>query len=201
LAITLKSRSHEESLPYYDSLDFTPRWTASHHRIGAFNLTKQTGAPLSAVDLRGKIHIATFLYTRCAGICPQIVQRLKAVDNIVAEMQDVRLVSFSVTPDLDSPGDLAAFGAARGIDPVRWFLLTGDRRTIYRLARESYFADDGRLQAQGAPDTSFLHTEKALLVDKQGRLRGVYNATQAFEIEHLIEDLHTLRLEVRANYD
>ena len=90
---------------------------------------------------------------------------------------------------VSSPALLASFGHARGIDPARWRLVTGDRRTIYQLARESYFADDRR----AAGPKEILHSEKVLLVDRHGRLRGVYNGTLPFEMERLIVDVRQLR--------
>ena len=104
----------------------------------------------------------------------------------------VVIVSYSVTPELDSPQVLAAFGRERGIDPARWKLVTGDRNQIYSLARDTYFANDDRLRATLTDASAVLHTEKLVLVDRQEQLRGVYNGTQPFEIDYLIEDAQTL---------
>ena len=84
------------------------------------------------------------------------------------------------------------FGEERGINPAVWKLVTGDANQIYGLARQSYFADDSRLEDQPSGAEDFLHTEKALLVDQQGRIRGVYNATVPHDIENLIADIGVL---------
>jgi protein SCO1/2 len=100
---------------------------------------------------------------------------------------DVLMVSFSVTPRIDTPAALSAFGAARGVDARRWRLLTtldGSADPIERVMRESYFASDDRGR--------LLHTERVVLVDAAGRLRGVYNGTQRFEMERLVEDVDAL---------
>jgi protein SCO1/2 len=178
-------------LPYYESSDFTPNWTGSAHRVGAFSLTTQTGAPITDRDLAGRVHIASFIYTRCSAICPALVSNLKRVQAAIDDLRVVML-SYSVTPDLDPPAVLAAFGRERGIDPARWKLVTGDRDQIYALARDTYFASDERLRARLTDSSAFLHTEKLVLVDRQGHLRGVYDGTQPFEIDHLIEDARTL---------
>ena len=180
------------SLPFYDSADFTPRWTrTSTHRIADFSLLAQSGGTVTRNDLMGKVHVASFIYTRCAGICPAMVTQLKKVQAAIAGRNAV-LVSYSVTPQEDTPESLSAFGALRGIDPHRWKLVTGDAGKIYELARTSYFADDGRLEVGKAASEQFLHTEKALLVDGDGRLRGVYNATLPHDLEKLIADLDQL---------
>jgi len=83
---------------------------------------------------------------------------------------------------------LAAFGRDRGIDAARWWLVTGDAKEIAGLARDSYFADDRRL----ANADAVLHTEKVLLVDASGHLRGVYNGTLPYDITRLIRDIRLL---------
>lgn len=180
------------TLPFYDNADLTPRWTrSSRHQISDFTLVTQSGGTITRGDLIGKVHVASFIYTRCAGICPAMVTQLKKVQAAIAGRNAV-LVSYSVTPQEDTPEGLAAFGRFRGIDSDRWKLVTGDAEQIYGLARTSYFADDGRLEAGKAATDQFLHTEKALLVDRDGHLRGIYNATLPHDIEKLIADLDLL---------
>jgi protein SCO1/2 len=185
------SRVAASPLPYYESIDFTPNWTGSAHHVGAFSLTTQTGASITDRDLAGRIHVASFIYTRCSALCPTLVSSLTRVQAAICG-PDVVIVSYSVTPELDSPAVLAAFGRERGIDPERWKLVTGDRTQIYALARDAYFANDERLRTTLTDADAFLHTEKLILVDRQGRLRGVYDGSQPFEIDHLIEDARTL---------
>jgi protein SCO1/2 len=180
--------SDTTGLPYYDSLDLTPRWRRpSIERPFEFELSTQRGTRLSAADLRGRIHVASFIFTRCDGICPAMVRQLKRVQAAVSA--DVRIVSYTVTPGLDTPDHLAAFGQRHGIDSDRWLLVTGSDAHIFRLAREFYFADDRRLRGGG---DEFLHTEKVLLVDAKGDLRGVYNGTVPFDTDKLIEDIERL---------
>ena len=181
------------ALPYYADRDFTPHWGPVEHQVGAFRLLDQRGRALSEADLDGRIHVASFLYTGCPGVCPALVSRLRRVQEATRDLSDVELVSYSVTPRSDTPEVLAEFGRLRGVDPERWRLLTGDLSTITRLARESYFADDARALLASGGERPLLHSEKVLLVDRQRHLRGVYDGTQAFEIERLLQDLATLR--------
>jgi protein SCO1/2 len=181
------------ALPYYADRDFTPHWGPVEHRVGAFRLVTQQGRALSEIDLDGRIHVASFFYTGCPGVCPALVSRLRRVQEATRAFPDVALVSYSVTPRTDTPEALAQFGRLRGIDPERWLLVTGDLATITRLAHESYFADDARALPARSGERPLLHSEKVLLVDGQRRLRGVYDGTQAFEIERLLQDIATLR--------
>jgi protein SCO1 len=176
-----------DGLPYYDGFDFSPRWSRpATSRPFTFDLVSQRGARVTDAALRGRIHVASFIFTRCSGICPALTRQLRRVQEQAPK--DVLMVSYSVTPDLDSPADLAAFGRAQRIDPDRWLLLTGSAAPIYRLARDFYFADDRRVRAAD----EFLHTEKVLLVDRRGDLRGVYNGTVPFDMERLLADIRRL---------
>lgn len=177
------------ALPFYGDASFAARWAPVAHRVAPFTLVTQTGGVISDATLAGRPYVASFVYTQCAGVCPILVSQLARVR---AGATDTRIVSFSVTPDTDTPATLAAFGAERGIDPRHWSLVTGDKKTIYTLARTSYFADDSRVGAAVDDETAFLHSEKLLLVDADGRLRGVYNGTQPHAVDQLIADLTAL---------
>ena len=179
------------TLPYYDSRDFTPRWKSIEHRVAPFRLVDQTNRPLTEKDLDGKIHVASFLFAQCPNLCPTLVQKLKPVQEAIRGRSDVMMVSYTLTPLTDTPSVLAEFGRLRGIDPAHWRLLTGDLSEIQRVMRDSYFADDIR-PLDGEAQSRLLHTEKVLLVDRDRRLRGIYNGTDAFEMERLVEDITTL---------
>jgi protein SCO1/2 len=187
------ARTPGDGLPFYDGPDFTPRWTSTvAHTIGDFALVTQTGEPLTRDDLIGRPHVASFFFTKCGDVCPLVVSQLSHVQASIQDRYDVLLVSYSVTPEVDTPEILSDFAAGHGIDAETWKLVTGEAETIYGLARESYFADDGRLGNDPSTDALFLHTEKMLLVDAEGRLRGIYNGTLPYETAKLIADIETL---------
>ena len=178
------------ALPFYGSADLTPRWAPTDHRIAPFSVTTQSGAAFNERDLDGRVYVASFIYTRCTVQCPRLVSQLKRVAERISDPR-FRILSFTVTPDLDTPSVLEAFGRERRIDAARWKLLTGSKRGIYDLARTSYFASDERLSGQFDAD-ALLHTERFTLVDEQGRIRGVYNGTQPADIDHLVQDANVL---------
>jgi protein SCO1/2 len=183
--------SPEGGLPFYSGADFTPSWRGSSHRVGEFSLLDQRGAAFTDRDLSGRVHLASFVYTRCSGVCPALVTSLRRVDRAVRDDR-FRIVSYSVTPDLDPPHVLAAFGSERGIDPSRWILATGEKAEIFRLARESYFASDEVMSKTLADPNAFLHTEKLILVDAAGKLRGGYDGTLPSDVDHAIADARAL---------
>lgn len=191
LTTFLALASPVEGLPFYADSEFTPSWRGSAHRVGEFSLLSQTGSAFTDRDLRGRVHLASFIYTRCSAICPALVTSLRRVDRAI-EDDRFRIVSYSVTPDLDPPAVLAAFGSERGIEPSRWVLATGEKSEIFRLARESYFATDEVLSKTLADPAAFLHTEKLILVDAYGKLRGVYDGTLPSDVDHAIADARLL---------
>lgn len=192
--LTRSAKTAPTALPFYEGRDFTPRWSAVEHHVAPFRLVDQENRAFTERDLDGKIHVASFLFTSCPGVCPTLVERLKPVQAAIRGRQGMVMVSYSVTPRTDTPAVLAEFGALRGIDPGTWRLITGDLAEIQRVIRASYFADDERGGSEGV-ESRLIHTEKVILVDGQRRLRGIYNGTHAFEMERLIEDIEALRYE------
>jgi protein SCO1/2 len=190
-----------ETLPYYNGPDFTPKFFASPkvakqvitHTIGNFDGTNQYGQPFSTQDLKGKIQVANFVFTRCVSICPTLTKHMKWVEKAYLNDKDVELLSYSVTPWMDSVSVLRAFSAKHKVNANNWQFITGNTSAIYQLARQSYFAEEDIGFSKDS--SNFLHTEHVLLVDKTGRIRGIYNGTLPLDIEQLIKDITILKEE------
>ncbi len=188
---------NDERLPFYNTADFTAEWISpgdkgysSIHQVGSFALHDQSGHLLTSDSLKGKIYTANFFFTGCASICPKMMFNLKKLQDSFLTNDQVRMVSFSVTPDADSVAKLAVYGESMDIDAAKWHLLTGDEKAINTLGRRSFFAEKKEGLKKDATD--FLHTQVMVLIDKQARIRGVYDATLAPDIERAITDIRTL---------
>lgn len=190
-----------ETLPYYASADFTPHWInrdshalKSIPQIAPFALINQNGDTITERDFAGKIYVADFIFTSCGGICPNMTSNMRKVQEAFKADDNVALLSHSVTPELDSVAVLKNYAQLNGIVTGKWHVVTGDRKMIYALARHSYFADEDL----GRPrdENEFLHTESFFLIDRQRRIRGVYNGVMPTEITRLIEDILVLKKEV-----
>lgn len=184
------------ALPFYAERTFTPVWTpvphsTTRHLVSDTPFLDQDGTAFTPASLDGRVHVVSFIFTRCAAICPPLVSSLKKVQAATAGT-DVALVSYSVDPGHDSVSVLKEFGVRRGVDPSRWKLVTGTISGVHQVARDLYFADDDGMRQSLANPDAFLHTEKLLLIDRDGHIRGIYNGTQPFEIQKLLEDLRTL---------
>lgn len=190
----------EKVLPFYTSADFTPQWISTTdpaytgiHAIPDFQFTDQQGKMVSAKTVAGKIYVAGFFFTACPGICKRLTNHLALVQKAYLADDDVRILSHSVTPDADSVARLQQYAADYGVVSDKWFLLTGNRDSIYTLARKAYFADEDMGTQKNSSD--FLHTENLLLIDRHRRIRGVYKGTSLKDVNDLIADIRLLKQE------
>ncbi len=184
-----------EALPYYASLDLTPRFlpareAASLHRIADFQAVDQDGRAVNGASLDGKVAVASFFFTSCPLVCPRIVENLRPVQAAHGADANVVMLSFSVDPQTDDVVRLRRFADTRKIDG-RWRLLTGDKKAIYALARTSFFAESTAPGRRTEDD--FLHTELVFLVDGNRHIRGVYDGMLPSDVARLVEDIRTLR--------
>jgi len=189
--------SVREELPYYHTPDFSPLWILSNsfdkdtiHTVGPFYLTNQEGQEVSTETVEGKIYVASFFFTICPGICPKLTANMARVAEAIKGNNDVLIVSHSVTPEIDSVAQLKRYAMKHDISSGQWHLVTGSKKDIYALARQSYFVEQ-EIGFQFSTE-EFLHTEHFVLVDKEGHIRGLYNGTLGLEVEKLIEDIGIL---------
>ena len=149
-----------------------------------FQLTESSGQPISLAQLRGHIWIANFIFTNCPTQCPMITAKMKHLqDRLVSESQ-VRLVSFTVDPERDTPAVLATYADKRGADRHKWFFVTGPQRDLNALNLNGFRLGDG-----GTPTA---HSFKLVLVDSQTRIRGYYDGLNDQQVELLGNDALTL---------
>ncbi len=152
----------------------------NYYPAANFSLTDQDERPFASKDLSGKPYVTSFVFTRCAGPCPMMTA---AVGRLQAQLpKAVNFVSVSVDPDYDRPAILKAYAKQFDADESRWHFLTGTREEVFTLARGM------KLPAMPAEkDQPILHSEKLVLVDGKGQVRGYYNGTKADEMARLVE--------------
>lgn len=189
--------TEKETLPFYNTSEFDAEWIKQSdaqyskiHQIGAFSLKNQLGHSITEDSLEGHIYVANFFFSICPSICPKMALNLHTLQDKFKDNPLIKLVSFSVMPWVDSVTRLQKYGKENQINPQKWYLLTGNKEIIYNLGRKSYFAEKGLgLQKK---TNEFMHTETMLLIDKQARIRGIYNATQKVDMERVIDDIEVL---------
>jgi protein SCO1/2 len=159
-------------------------------RAPEFRLEKAGGGELSLQDLRGKVWVAEFIFTNCAGVCPQMSEMTSKLQDRTADLEDFRIVSFSVDPERDTLTKLEEYGVHYGADPGRWFFLRGPEEEISRIGNVGFkmLADEDILT----------HSPKCALVDREGRVRGLYDGAgpeRVADFERLEKDIRALLAE------
>jgi cytochrome oxidase Cu insertion factor (SCO1/SenC/PrrC family) len=144
--------------------------------VADFSLVNQDGKKVTREELRGKVWVAGFIFTRCAGPCPQVTANMAKLQADLAGHEDVALVSFTVDPDHDTPAVLKRYARTYGADPDRWSFLTGKKEPLYRLIQKSFL--QGVEENRGAARTSgnrVTHSTQLVVVDRRGHVRGYYD--------------------------
>jgi protein SCO1 len=171
-------------VPVYRSM--TRRLTASPPILGglpAFTLTDQRGQPFGSRELAGKVWVADFIFTACQTACPLLSERMAEVGKRARHLgPDFHLVSISVDPERDTPDRLATYAARYGAHPISWSFLTGPEQAIQATVVDGFKVGAGKERAAGADGGpgfwEIFHGEKLVLVDRQLRIRGYFDATR-----------------------
>lgn len=186
----------EPSLRIYQPSDFNPELVDStvqhvrkYHTIRDFSLTNQNGEEVTQADFKDKIYIADFFFTTCPSICPIMTRNMADLQEALADKPEVRLLSHSVTPEIDSVAQLKKYALENGVKDEKWDLVTGDKKEIYDLARKYYMV--AKTEGDGGP-YDMIHTENFVLVDKEKRIRGTYDGTNSEDMERLLADVEIL---------
>ena len=170
-------------------VDESIQYVKKYHRINDFSLTNQNKENITHFDYDDHIYVADFFFTTCPSICPMMTENMVYLQSLLNDLPDIKLLSFSVTPEIDTPEVLKAYAQQKGVNDSRWNLLTGNKKEIYNLARRSYLV----VQQDGNGDKhDMIHTENFVLIDKQRRIRGYYDGTQRNAMDQIRADIDIL---------
>jgi protein SCO1/2 len=198
--ILKKYSDHAVAMPHhfvYDSVSEGTRNGKQYsdtawHRLSDFVLTNQTGSQVSWKDMQtevegkkeGKIVVASFFFTHCPNICPTTTRAMRMLQDGIKSSEKVgeqdadfvQLLSFSIDPERDSVPRLKNWADNFGVNPEKWWLLTGNKKTIYDLAirQMTLSVVDG-----GNVSDSFAHTDLFVLIDKDRYVRGYYHSLKS----------------------
>jgi len=158
-------------------------------RVPAFGFLNQDGKRVEASELRGAVWVAAFMFTRCPTICPRITRRMRALQERASkEAVALRLVSFSVDPDNDTPDALRDYARRFGADTSTWSFVTGDSASMQKVSVDGFkLALDGRADA-GAENFGILHGSHLVLVDRELAIRGYYRTEDDQAMSMLLID-------------
>lgn len=155
-------------------------------------LTDDSGRTRSLSEFNQSVAVYAFIFTRCAGVCPTMMEAMKRLAAEVPPDASVRYVLISVDPGYDTPEILRAYRQKHGVGD-RWVFLTGPRDTISKLSIEGFklaAPKDG-----GTPNEPIVHSTKFVLVDRAGQIRAYYDSFDAEQLGILRENLVALAKE------
>lgn len=166
----------------------------TYHTVKPFLFIDQYGEKVTEENVKGKIYVTDFFFTTCQSICPVMSNQLERVYQTYHGNGDILILSHTVAPEEDSVKVLMDYARLHGVNDRQWLFLTGDKKDLYRMARQSYLLNND--EGQGDED-DFIHTQNFALVDKERRLRGFYDGTDSIDVSRLITDIGILLEEYR----
>ncbi len=190
--------------------------------IPSFHFTDQNGNIISEKDVAGKVYVANYFFTTCRGICPKMNANMRRIFDSFKDEPGFVILSHSCMPETDSVPLLKNYEQRmiggtlkKNIDGIYrveydssvaeaasannkiWHFVTGDKASLYYLARKGYLIDSKMGDTTAKIEDQFIHTQFFSLVDKQGRVRGIYDGLKEEEVEKLIKDIPPL---LKENY-
>ena len=162
-----------------------------------FKFTDQDGKQLSQRQFEGKVYVSEYFFTTCKGICPKMNANMKIIYDKYKSVPDFAIISHTSMPETDSVPLLKAYEKTllgttiSKLPATNWFFVTGTKDSLYKMARESYLLDNEKNNSINVKD-QFIHTQFFALVDKEGRVRGVYDGLQKDELDKLSKDIASL---------
>jgi len=186
---TMRYYQHNISdLPYYAE-NYVVQNYAPDFKVPEYQFINQDSLTIDNSFTDGKIWIAHYFFTTCPTICPAMISGISDVQGKFKNDDEIRIVSFTVNPETDTPDVLKNYAQIKNIDTKQWQLVTGNKKSLYRFARKGLFIEatdgDGSLN-------DFIHSEKLVLIDTNNKIRGYYDGTENSDIKLLINDIQRL---------
>ena len=160
------------------------------YSVPDFNLIDQDRKPITQKQLKGDIYVADFFFTRCGSICPKMSTQLTRVQAEFEKDSGVKIISFTVDPKNDTVEVLKQYANDYNAIEGKWRFVTGSKDSIYALAQKGFFIT--AMEDKNHP-IDFIHSDKLVLVDKKGWIRGYYNGTDIKEVDKLMTEIRVLQ--------
>ncbi len=186
-------KKSERILPYYTfdkDTEALVQTIVPGNKVGEFSFTDQQGRTITNANVNNTIYVADYFFVQCPGICKKMSSELERVYQEFANEPQMKILSHTAKPEEDSTEALMNYSLMHGVkDQDKWLFLTGDKKELYKTARNQYFIVND-IGDGGVDD--FIHTERFVLVDKNNYIRGYYDGTDSTDVSKLILDMKAL---------
>lgn len=191
-----REKSSEEKLPvlghhqYIDkTVDNQTVTDTVYHKVADFKFVDQDSTIVTHDTFKDKIYVTDFFFTSCPTICPVMKQEMLRVYDEFKDYDDVLLLSHTIDPKYDTVALLRDYSERLGVSSDKWHFVTGDKEAIYDMGLKSYMVT--AMEDESSPG-GFMHSGAFILVDKDRRVRGMYDGTKKEQVDVLINDIHRL---------
>jgi len=161
----------------------------TYHTIADFQFVDQDSSIITNETFDGQVYVADFFFTTCPTICPKMKQQMLRIYGVYKDDPEVAILSHTIDPKHDTVALLHDFADKLGVESSKWHFVTGDQDEIYDIGEKSYMVVAN--EDPNAPG-GYIHSGAFLLVDKQRRIRGVYDGTIPEQVDILINDIKRL---------
>ncbi|MFN8347902.1 MAG: SCO family protein [Spirosomataceae bacterium] len=165
-----------------------------YHTIPDFQFVNQYGDTVTARNFQGKIYVADFFFTTCPTICPVMKKQLLKVYEKIQGQNDIAILSHTIDPEHDTPAVLKEYAQDLGVKGTQWMFVTGNREKIYEIGEKQYLVVAG---ADSTAPGGYIHSGAFVLIDKEKRVRGMYNGTDDEATKRLMVDIERLKEEYK----
>ncbi len=160
------------------------------HQVPSFTFINQMGESVSSEDISDKIWVVDFFFTSCPTICPKMTRNLQSLHDFVREDEEIRILSFTVDPKRDTPERLKSYAESFRVNHRTWQFFTGEKGDLYKLGNRGFLLSTA---STGVDDMDFIHSENIVLVDREQRIRGFYNGTDAKCVQQILRDIKKIK--------
>ncbi len=184
--------------------------------VPAFKFVNQDGQVITQKNIEDKVYVAEYFFTTCKGICPLMNANMRRVYDRFKEEKDFLIISHTCMPETDSVPVLKAYqqkmlkgilvknedgvyklnavatDQQAPIGKTNWTFVTGDKAALYKLARQGYMIDNGKPDSTQLIKDQFIHSQFFALMDRYGRVRGIYDGLKEDEVQKLMTDISAL---------
>ena len=160
-----------------------------YHKVADFQFVDQDSALITPQTFENKIYVTDFFFTSCPTICPLMKKQMLRVYEAFENNNEVVLLSHTIDPEYDTVALLHEYAQRLGVKSDKWHFVTGEKDAIYEAAQKSYMVTADK--DNNAPG-GFIHSGAFILVDKDRRIRGIYDGTKPEEVDHMMQDMQHL---------
>lgn len=159
------------------------------HTIPDFKLVNQDSNWVTPETFEGKVYVADFFFTSCPTICPTMKKEMLRVYEAYKDNDEVAIISHTIDPEYDTVALLKDFAQKLDVEAPKWNFVTGEKEAIYELGQKGYMVTAMEDENE---EGGYLHSGAFVLVDKERKIRGVYDGTKSLEVDKLIKEIELL---------